>query len=113
MGPIALALEDRLSVGVLLDGGLGDRYRPETYAGYFAPRVMVPILMINGTRDISYPVEISQKPLYELLGTSEEHKRHALFECGHSTLSFWRNQGIKEILDWLDHYFGPPELKGR
>jgi len=113
MGPIALALEDRLSVGVLLDGGLKTRYRPETYAGHFAPRVMVPILMINGTRDTSYPVEIRQKPLYELLGTPEEHKRHALFECGHSTLSFWRNQGIKEILDWLDHYFGPPEMKGR
>ena len=113
MGPIALALEDRLSVGVLLDGGLAARHRPETYAGYFAPRVTVPVLMINGTRDLSYPVEIRQKPLYELLGTPEEHKRHTLFECGHSTLSFWRNQGIKEILDWLDHYFGPPEMKGR
>ncbi len=110
-GAIALALEDRFCVGVILDGGISFEERPEVYPGNFAPRVTVPVLMVNGTRDYVYQVEVSQKPLFELWGTPKEHKKHVLFECGHSTLSFYRNQGIKEILDWLDHYCGRPELK--
>jgi hypothetical protein len=69
--------------------------------------------MVNGTKDATFPVETSQMPLFELLGTPEEHKKHVLLECGHSTLSFWRNQAIKEILNWLDQYFGRPEMVGQ
>jgi formylglycine-generating enzyme required for sulfatase activity/dienelactone hydrolase len=108
LGPVALALEKRLDLGILLDGGLGPPGRPEAEPLNFAPRVGVPVLMVNGTMDATFPVETSSKPLFDSLGTPEENKRHVLFECGHATLSFHRNQGIREILNWLDHYFGRP-----
>jgi hypothetical protein len=43
--------------------------------------------------------------MYELLGTPLEHKRHVPLEGGHVP-SDWRGL-IKEVLDWLDKYFGP------
>jgi len=109
VGPIALALEKRFSLGIFLDGGLYSGQRPpEVNALNFAPHVDVPLLMINGSKDFIFPLETSQMPLFELLGTQEEHKVHVLFDHGHSTIAYWRNQVIREILNWLDRYFGQP-----
>jgi len=109
LGSIVLALEKRFELGVLLDGGLPPRMRrPESNGSNFAPHVNVPVLMINGIDDSIFPVETSQKRLLDLLGTAEQHKRYVQFECGHSTISFFRNQVIREILNWLDIYFERP-----
>lgn len=108
LGPIALALEKRISLGIFLDGGFGFPKSPEIYELNFAPHVDIPVLMVNGSKDATFPLETSQKPLFELLGTPKEHKRHVRFDCSHGTLSFFRNQVIKEILSWLDQYFGQP-----
>jgi dienelactone hydrolase/predicted Ser/Thr protein kinase len=104
-GPVLLALEPRLKTAVLLSGGLrGTESAPELDPVNFAPRVRIPVLMLNGTQDFIFPVESSQKPLFRLLGTPAEHKKHVLFEAGHAPP---RIELIKHLLDWLDTYLGP------
>jgi dienelactone hydrolase len=109
MGAILPALEKRLKVGVLYSGGFSPgKALPEVDQINFAPRVTIPVLMLNGRYDWFFPLEISQLPMFRLLGTSKEHKRHALFETGHVIP---RSQQIKETLDWLDRYLGPTKRK--
>jgi hypothetical protein len=44
-------------------------------------------------------------PLFKLLGTPAEHKRHVVFEgAGHVPP---RIEVIRETLGWLDRYLGP------
>ncbi len=107
LGAIPLALEDRLKVAVLADGGLNmTPSLPEIDPLHFAPRVRVPVLMLNGKHDYIYPVATSQNALFRLLGTLEPHKKRVLFEAAHEVVAV-RTQVIREILDWLDRYQGP------
>ena len=109
LGSIALSLDNRLRLAVFLDGGIGvGSPRPEVMEANFAPRVNVPVLMINGRNDAVFPLETRQLPLFSLLGTPDEHKRHILYESGHCVIGFWKNQVVSDILDWLDDYFGRP-----
>jgi hypothetical protein len=55
------------------------------------------------SRDYGNPVEESQKVMFDLLGTPDEHKRHAVFDSGHLP---HRNDMIRETLDWLDRHLG-------
>ena len=48
-----------------------------------------------------FPVETSQIPMYNLLGTKEKDKKHIIYNTGHS-ISF--NDLVKETLGWLDNY---------
>ena len=64
--------------------------------------------MLNGKYDPSYPHETSQLPMFDLLGTSPEHKDLIIYESGHFVP---RYQIIKETLNWLDKYFGKVERK--
>lgn len=66
----------------------------------------MPTLMINGRNDFLRPLDTSQRPLFERLGTPKEDKRYVLFDLGHVTP---RQPTIKEVLDWLDWYLGPVE----
>jgi len=81
----------------------GGQHLPEANAVHFYPRVTVPVLMINGSRDYGNPVEESQKVTFDLLGTPDEQKRHAVFDSGHL---HHRNDMIRETLDWLDRHLG-------
>jgi eukaryotic-like serine/threonine-protein kinase len=101
-----IALEPRLKAAILLSGGL-DRevYPPEIEPLNFLPRIKVPVLLLGGRNDFYYPVETSQVPLFKLLGTPAEQKRHVVFEgAGHVPP---RIELIREVLDWLDRYLGP------
>ena len=63
--------------------------------------------MLNGRFDFFFPVETSQKPMFDLLGTPPEHKRLCVYPTtGHIVP---RAELIKEILAWLDRYLGPVE----
>jgi serine/threonine protein kinase/formylglycine-generating enzyme required for sulfatase activity/cephalosporin-C deacetylase-like acetyl esterase len=105
MGTILLAVEDRFKAGVLINGGFYlQRTLPEVDGLNFAPRVRIPTLMLNGRYDFFNPLETSQLRMFRLLGTSEQHKRHVLYETSHSIP---RLELIKETLDWLDRYLGP------
>ena len=80
---------------------------PEIAGLNYASRVKVPVLMMNGRHDAIFPYETSQQPLLRLLGTPPDQKRHLVFPGGHSSFG-WTNELIKEGLDWLDRWFGPP-----
>jgi dipeptidyl aminopeptidase/acylaminoacyl peptidase len=100
-----VAIEPRLKAAILLAGGL---YRevasPEIEPLNFLPRIKVPVLLLGGQNDFYYPVETSQAPMFKLLGTPAEHKRHVIFEgAGHVPP---RIEVIRETLDWLDRYLG-------
>jgi dienelactone hydrolase len=101
-----IALEPRLKAAILLAGGLyGWREHPEVESLNFLPRIKLPVLLLAGRNDFGFPVETSQAPLFELLGTPAEHERHVIFEsAGHVPP---RIEVIRETLDWLDRYLGP------
>jgi len=105
LGAILPAVETRFQASILVSGGFYlSETLPEADPVHYAPRVKVPTLMLNGRHDFTFPLETTQRPMFELLGTPTEHKRHVLFESYHTVP---RNEGIKEILDWLDKYLGP------
>jgi formylglycine-generating enzyme required for sulfatase activity/dienelactone hydrolase/predicted Ser/Thr protein kinase len=105
LGNILGAIEKRIKVLLLAGGGfyLGKKL-PEVDEINFAPRVTVPVLMINGRYDYFFPLESSQNPMFSFLGTPEKDRRHAVFDAGHIPP---HDQMIKEVLDWLDRYQGP------
>jgi len=104
-GPVFTAIDDRFKASILLSGGLSVEVPPEMEVVNFAQRSTVPTLMINGEDDFIFPIEISQRPFFRLLGAPEEDKRHAVLEGGH--LPPDRRAIMGEILDWLDRYLGP------
>jgi dienelactone hydrolase len=104
LGGLIPALEPRLSASVLYVAGLEvQRGQPEVEPLNYLPRITIPVLMLNGEYDHFFPKETSQQPMFELLGTPEEHKRWVVFEGGHFVP---RAQLISETLDWLDRYLG-------
>jgi len=105
MGALLPAIENRIKVNILWTGGFQhEKAYPEVDIFNFTPRITIPTLMLNGKYDYIFPVELSQIPLYNLLGTSTDNKRHILFDTGHVIPE---NKGIQEVLDWLDKYLGP------
>ena len=50
----------------------------------FAPRVTMPVLMLNGRFDYFFPTATSQEPMFALLGTPPEHKRRVVYETSHA-----------------------------
>lgn len=76
MGGIIPAIEKRIKVVVLNVGGMAmERALPEVDQISYLPRVTQPVLMLNGTYDMYFPVESSQKPMFRLLGTPQSQKR--------------------------------------
>ena len=57
--------------------------------------------MLNGKFDHFFPLETSQIPMFKLLGTKENDKKHFVYETGHYVP---REILIKEHLEWLDKY---------
>ena len=80
---------------------------PEADEANFAPRVTIPILMINGRHDYIFPVESTQKPFFELLGTPETDKTHSLYDAGHVVVATHFDAAMQEMIAWLDRMFGP------
>ncbi|MGA7171122.1 MAG: dienelactone hydrolase family protein, partial [Candidatus Sulfotelmatobacter sp.] len=105
MGAILPAVENRIKAVVLLSPGFYlDKCFPEVDQLNFAPRMKVPLLMLNGRFDFIFPTGTSQEPMFRALGTPQEHKRRVVYDTGHDIP---RVDMIKETLDWLDHYLGP------
>jgi dienelactone hydrolase len=104
MGPRLIAVEPRFKAAVLFSGGTFEKVAPEVDAWSFAPRVTIPLLMLNGEDDFRFPLETSQQPLYKALGTPDKDKDLILYDGGHDTVT--RFDAIKRALDWLDRYLG-------
>jgi serine/threonine protein kinase/predicted esterase len=105
LGMILPALETRFKANVLLVGGFYlQKTLPEVDQINFVSRVKIPTLMLNGRHDFFLPIETSQLPAFHYLGTPDKDKRQVIYETGHNIP---RNEMIREVLDWLDHYLGP------
>jgi len=101
-----LAVEPRIRAAVLLSGGLFIMLEdsPVIDAVNYAPRVKIPVLMVNGRLDEVLPVETSQLPLFRLLGSPADQKRHVLLNSGHGSPP--RAEVLRETLGWYDKYLG-------
>ena len=105
LGGTFMAIEQRLKVGVLNVGGLKmERSLPEIDQVNFLPRISQPVLMLNGKHDMFFPVETSQKPMFELLGTPKKDKKLIIYDAGHQVPLI---EFVKESLLWYDKYMGP------
>ena len=60
--------------------------------------------MINGRYDSNIPLTDWQQPLFELLGSPADQKKHVLYDAGH--VGFPVNQQRREIATWLGTYLG-------
>jgi dienelactone hydrolase len=104
---VALAVEQRFKAAVIWSGGFSlVPQLPEIDEINFAPHVRVPILMLNGREDFTFPIEESQRPMFRTLGTAPDDKRHIIYEGGH-VFPFARIE--KDTLDWLDKYLAVPK----
>lgn len=105
MGGIIPAVDARVRTSILYVAGLTmERGRPEVDPVNFLPRITSPVIMLNGRYDFFFPVETSQKPFFDYLGTPAADKRWMVYEGGHDVP---RTELIKESLAWLDKYLGP------
>jgi eukaryotic-like serine/threonine-protein kinase len=59
--------------------------------------------MLNGKHDMFFPVETSQKPMFDLLGTPVKDKKIFVYESGHLVP---RTDFVRETLVWYDQYLG-------
>lgn len=102
LGAIIPAVEERLKSSVLLAGGFLGNPRPEADPVNYVTRVKVPTLMVNGRYDTIMLPDTKQKPMFDMLGTTD--KKWVLDETDHipTTVVY-----IREILAWLDRTLGP------
>jgi eukaryotic-like serine/threonine-protein kinase len=110
VAPMLLASEPRLRLAILAAAGLRPvGWLPESDPVNFLPRVTIPTLVLQGRYDSIYSGETGQEPVLRLLGTPPEDKRRVLLDTGHALdAAEVRVHFIREVLDWLDRYFGPP-----
>jgi dienelactone hydrolase len=105
LGPIMMAVEERIELGVLVAGGLPPwKLDPAADPINFAPHVRVPVLTIAGKQDYMFPVETSARPMHDFLGSADADKELKIYDVGHGGLS---GQIRGDVLGWLDRYFGP------
>ena len=103
-----VAVDGRFKTLVMSSGGLFNRPQPpETDALNFAPRVRVPVLMLNGRSDFMTSFA-NQQALFDALGTKDKVLNR--YKGGHSNLLL-RPDLMGEILGWLDKYLGPVEVR--
>ncbi|MGE5420840.1 MAG: SUMF1/EgtB/PvdO family nonheme iron enzyme [Chloroflexota bacterium] len=102
LGGIIPAVENRIKAVVILVGGMQmNKTLPEVDQINYLPRVRQPVLMLNGKYDMFFPVETSQKPMYELLGS--KIKEMKVYNEGHLVP---RQDLVKETLRWYDENLG-------
>ena len=104
MGGIIPAIEKRFKAIVLNVGGMTMcKSLPEADQLNYLPRVKQPVLMLNGKFDMFCPLETSQKPMYNFLGTSKEDKKILIYDAGHLVPKI---EFVKQTLQWFDKYLG-------
>ena len=105
MAPVMLAVEGRIKAAVVTVAGLRHQTaQPEADPFNYLPRVTIPVLMLNGRYDFYFPVETSQRPYFDRLGTPPSDKAWIVYDGSHSVPS---TQLAKESLAWFDRYLGP------
>ncbi|MGO8818544.1 MAG: protein kinase domain-containing protein [Terriglobia bacterium] len=98
--------QSRLRTAMFLDGGYFlDKPPAGGDQADFAPRLRIPVLMVNGRDDYVFSVDKSQNPFFRMLGTPESDKRHVVLDTPHDVTG-QRTQLVTAVLDWLDKYLG-------
>ena len=78
-GLIIPAVEERLKLSILIVGGSASKPYPEVDPVNYLPRIKIPVLMLNGKYDVTFPFETAVKPYFNLLGTPDKDKKlHSL-----------------------------------
>ncbi len=104
-GAIIPAVEARLKISIIKVGGMwGGESRDEASEINYVTRIKIPTLMLNGEYDMTFPFETTVKPMYDLLGTPDEHKVLKTYPTDHFIPI---SEQVREVLAWLDKYFGP------
>jgi dienelactone hydrolase len=104
LGSIIPAVEDRLKMSILIKGGFpSNRLKPGIDNINYVSRIKIPVLMLNGKYDVTFPLETNVQLMFDLLGTPSKDKRLCVYESDHNLP---RDGMIKETLNWLDKYFG-------
>ena len=99
--------QKRLKTVLFLDGGYFlDKPVTGGDQADFAPRLKVPLLMVNGRYDFSFSLERAQSPLFAMLGTPAADKKHVVLDTPHDVRAK-RPEMIGAVLPWLDRYLGP------
>jgi pimeloyl-ACP methyl ester carboxylesterase len=102
-GPVAMAQEPRIRVGVIQIGLLPPmEATPEVDPINALPRVNVPVLLFSGEFDPMVPAENARR-YFELIGSPPPRKRQVMAVGGHFIP---RDLLIRETLAWLDAYLG-------
>jgi dienelactone hydrolase len=105
-----IALEERYDTAILVAGGLGNLgIDPMPQAAdpiNFISRIKIPVMMVNGKGDFVFPMETSQIPLFELLGTPDDEKKKVEYEGDHYQIP--ATAVTRDIVNWLDEKLGPP-----
>jgi alpha-beta hydrolase superfamily lysophospholipase len=97
-----------MKTAILYLGFIFPMLEPEIDSINALPRVKVPTLLLNGEFD-AVPLENTQH-FFTLLGTPAADKKHVVALGGH----FVRQDVlVRETLDWLDKYLGPPRVVHR
>jgi eukaryotic-like serine/threonine-protein kinase len=105
VAPVILSIERRFKAAVLMVAGLRHQTtQPEADPFNYLPRVTLPVLMLNGKYDFYFPIDTSQRPFFERLGTPAADKLWIPYEGSHSVPA---TELAKESLAWLDRYLGP------
>ena len=105
LAPILLANEPRIHAAVLVSGGIRPSLAPPHVDQVsFAPRVRIPVLMLNGRYDSLF-TEPAQQQLFRLFGTPAEHKRYIVVDAPHTIPTEYIN---RELPLWFDRYLGAP-----
>ncbi|MFO7550426.1 MAG: SUMF1/EgtB/PvdO family nonheme iron enzyme [Haliea sp.] len=105
--PLILAVEKRLTAAVIMSAGLVPQALPdEIQLPHYLPRVTQPVLYITGCEDFGFPLEQSQAPFFELLGSRPDDKRHLLLDWGHLPPGY--AEVARELLAWADQWLGKP-----
>ena len=104
MGGIIPAVETRLTTAMILAGGIYEAGLPEANPINYVPRIKMPYLLMVGRYDTIFDHEATVKPLFEMIGTPDEHKALKVYETDHIPP---KSEYIKETLAWLDRYLGP------
>jgi serine/threonine protein kinase/formylglycine-generating enzyme required for sulfatase activity/dienelactone hydrolase len=103
---LATLLQPRIKTAIFLDGG----YflfppLPGSDQADFAPRLKIPVLMVNGRYDYSFSLRESQNPMFAALGSPAADKEHLVLDTPHDVTER-RPQLVKAVLDWLNRYLG-------
>ena len=98
-----IAVEPRIQLSVLVSGGLVlNPTQPEVDPFNFLPNVTIPTKMINVPNDYFYPLESSQQPFFDKLGS--QYKEHVMLNGGHLPPM---NHVARETLDWIGEHHNP------